>query len=96
MYKCNYEVEPRIIFAEGEEPWLTITTEVSKVDETSAIFYTAITYVILPNDSEKPRSATIMVSPKDHPGYEMALIEVAQAGKPAEGGSGSGEGVTGE
>ena len=96
MYKCNYEVEPRIIFAEGEEPWLTITTEVSKVDETSAIFYTAITYVIQPNDSEKPRSATIMVSPKDHPGYEMALIEVAQAGKPAEGGSGSGEGVTGE
>ena len=101
MYKCNYEVEPRIIFAEGEEPWLEVSTEVSKEDESSNFYYTAITYVIQPNDSENPRAATIMVSPKDHPGYEMALIEVAQAGKPAasegEGGSGEGEGsVSGE
>ncbi|MBR4687055.1 MAG: hypothetical protein IKP01_01975, partial [Bacteroidales bacterium] len=98
MYKCNYEVEPRIIFAEGEEPWLSVTTEVSKEDESSNFYYTAITYVIRPNDSQNRRAATIMVSPKDHPGYEMALIEVAQAGKPAEGEGegGSGEGESGE
>ena len=96
MYKCNYEVEPRIIFAEGEEPWLSVTTEVSKEDESSNFYYTAITYVIQPNDSENRRAATIMVSPKDHPGYEMALIEVAQAGKAAAGeGEGSGEGEGG-
>ena len=88
MYKCNYEVEPRVDFPEGVEPWLTVTAEVSKENEDSDYYYTSIKYVILPNDSQDPRTATIMVSPKDHPGYEMALIEVTQAGKPAEGGSG--------
>ena len=91
MYKCNYEVEPRVDFPEGVEPWLTVTAEVSKENEDSDYYYTSIKYVILPNDSQDPRTATIMVSPKDHPGYEMALIEVTQAGKPAEGEGGSGE-----
>ena len=89
MYKCNYEVAPRIEFAEGVEPWLTLKTEVSQEDESSDFYYTAITYVIQPNDSQSPRSATIKVSPIDHPDYEMDLIQVNQAGKPA-------EGVTGE
>ena len=98
MYKCNYEVEPSILFAEGEEPWLTVTTEVTKEDESSNFYYTAITYVIQANDSQNPRSATIKVSPKDHPAYEMDLIKVVQAGKSAEGegGSGEGEGGSGE
>ena len=89
MYKCNYEVAPRIEFAEGVEPWLTLKTEVSQEDESSDFYYTAITYVIQPNDSQSPRSATIKVSPIDHPDYEMDLIQVNQAGKSA-------EGVTGE
>ena len=89
MYKCNYEVAPRIEFAEGVEPWLTLKTEVSQEDESSDFYYTAITYVIQPNDSQSPRSATIKVSPIDHPDYEMDLIQVSQAGKSA-------EGVTGE
>ena len=89
MYKCNYEVAPRIEFAEGVEPWLTLKTEVSQEDESSDFYYTAITYVIQPNDSQGPRSATIKVSPIDHPDYEMDLIQVNQAGKSA-------EGVTGE
>ena len=91
MYKCNYEVEPRVDFPEGVEPWLTVTAEVSKENEDSDYYYTSIKYVIFPNDSQEQRSATIMVSPKDHPGYEMALIEVTQAGKPAEGGNGFAE-----
>ena len=105
MYKCNYEMVPKVEFAEGEEPWLTVTAEVTKLDESSEISYTAVTYVIQPNDSQEQRSKTIMVSPKDHPGYEIALIEITQAGKAAEGegeggsgegGSSEGEGESGE
>ena len=87
MYKCNYEVEPRVEFPEGVEPWLTVTAEVSKESEDSDYYYTSIKYVILPNDSQNSRTATIKVSPKDNPSYEMDLIKVAQAGKPAESGS---------
>ena len=90
MYKCNYEMMPSVVFDEGEEPWLTVTSEVTKVEESSRIYYSAVTFVIAPNESAEPRSKTIKVSPKDHPGYEIDLIRISQAGKSSEGEGGSG------
>ena len=68
-----------------------MTSEVTKVEESSRIYYSAVTFVIAPNESAEPRSKTIKVSPKDHPGYEIDLIQISQAGKSAEGESGSEE-----
>ena len=75
----NFEPEVSCIFPEGVEPWLTAKVEADDV-------YYVLTYDVAANTSAEARTGVIVVSPKDHPGFEMFRVTVNQAA--AEAGSG--------
>ena len=77
-FDANFELEATCVFPEGVEPWLT-----AKIVVVENI--TALTYDILANPTPDTRTGVIVVSPKDHPGFEMARITVTQAGVKPEG-----------
>ena len=77
-FDANFELEATCVFPEGVEPWLT-----AKIVVVENI--TALTYDILANPSQEARTGVIVVSPKDHPGFEVARITVTQAGAKPEG-----------
>jgi len=80
-FEANCELEASCIFPEGVEPWLTAKMEVTEN-------VPVLTYDIAANASTEARTGVIIVSPKDHPGFELFRVTVTQAGKPAETGSG--------
>ena len=92
-YKSNYELIVKVLPEEAES-WLTLKTEVTKVDESSEMSYTVVGYEIPANETAEARSARIAVYPKDHPDFEVDAekysFTITQAGKPAEG-TGTGE-----
>jgi len=76
-FSTNSELEFEGVFPEGVEPWFTVTPE------TAEGFY-SLGIAVQANEAAEARSACILISPKDHPGFEMERITVNQAGKPAE------------
>lgn len=89
-FKGNCELIIKVIPEEAES-WLTLKTEVNKVDETSNVSYTSVKYDVQANETSEDRSAYIAVYPKDHPDFEVKGFTFTQKGKPAEGGNGSAE-----
>ena len=78
-FEANFEPEVSCLFPEGVEPWLTAKME-------AAEGYYVLTYDVAANTAAESRSAVIVVSPKDHPGFETFRVTVTQAA--AETGSG--------
>ncbi|MBQ6286740.1 MAG: hypothetical protein IJK73_03675 [Bacteroidales bacterium] len=73
-FETNSSLDARCTFPAGVEPWISIGFKT--VNEVSSL-----TYDVKANTSANPRSATIIVTPKDNPGFEIARITVNQAGK---------------
>lgn len=77
-FEANFDLEATGAFPEGVEPWLTVKTEVVEGVR-------VLTYDVAANESAEARAAAIVVSPKDHPGFELFRITVNQAkAEPAE------------
>ena len=78
-FLANFDLEAAGSFPEGVEPWITAKVEI--VEGVSVL-----TYDVAVNTAAEARSAVVVVSPKDHPGYEVFRVTVTQAA--AETGSG--------
>ena len=71
-FETNTELDAACVFPEGVEPWLTV-----KMETVEGV--PVLTYDVAANAAETPRSGVIVVSPKDHPGFEMFRVTVNQA-----------------
>ena len=76
-FEAGYELEAECVFPEEVEPWITARFEADPP-------YATLVYDVAPNDTTEARSASIIVRPLGHPAYQVAVITVNQAGKPAE------------
>ena len=70
-FKTNTELVATCVFPEGVEPWITAKVE-------SADNFVSLSYDVKANTSGKTRTAVIVVTPKDNPGFEAARITVTQ------------------
>ena len=84
-FEANFALEAAGVYPEGTDPWLDVRMETV---ENVAV----LTCDVQANPAAEPRTAEILVCPKGHPGYELYKVTVTQAGKPEEGGSGTGSG----
>ena len=71
-FEANYEPEAVCEFPEGVEPWLTV-----KMETVEGVL--VLTYDVAANAATEARSAAIVLSPKDHPGFEVFRVKVDQA-----------------
>ena len=80
-FESNFDLDAAGVFPEGVEPWLTV-----KMETVEGI--PVLTYDIAANTTQEARQAVIVVSPKDHPGFEVFRVAVTQAAAPETTGSG--------
>ena len=80
-FESNFELEASCDFPEGVEPWLT-----SKLETVEDI--PVLTYDVAANTATEARTGVIVVSPKDHPGFEVFRVTVNQAAAEAAAGTG--------
>ena len=71
-FQANFELDAACVFPEGVEPWLT-----AKVETEEGV--SVLKYDVAANTAAEARSAAIVLSPKDHPGFEMFRVTVSQA-----------------
>ena len=71
-FETNTELDAACVFPEGVEPWLTV-----KMETVEGV--PVLTYDVAANAAATPRTGVIVVSPKDHPGFEMFRVTVNQA-----------------
>ena len=84
-FEANFDLDAACVFPEGVEPWLT-----AKLETVEGV--PVLTYDVAANTAAEAREGVIVVSPKDHPGFEVFRVTVKQAA--AE--TGSGETGSGE
>ena len=77
-FEANYEL---VVPSEGVEPWLTVKMEVVEG-------IPVLTYDVAANTATEARTGVIVVSPKDHPGFEVFRVTVNQAAAEAPAGTG--------
>ena len=80
-FESNFDLEAAGVFPEGVEPWLTVKMEVLEG-------IPVLTYDVAANTATEARTGIIVVSPKDHPGFEMFRVTVNQAAAEAPAGTG--------
>ena len=80
-FESNFDLDAAGVFPEGVEPWLTV-----KMETVEGI--PVLTYDIAANAAAEARTGVIVVSPKDHPGFEVFRVTVTQAAAPETTGSG--------
>ena len=81
-FLANFELDAACVFPEGVEPWITAKMEI--VEGVSVL-----TYDVAANTAAEPRSADIVVCPKDHPGFELFRVTVSQAKAEADANTGN-------
>lgn len=81
-FESNFDLDAACVFPEGVEPWLT-----AKMDVVEGI--PVLSYDVAANTATEARTGVIVVSPKDHPGFEVFRVTVNQAA--AEAATGNGE-----
>ena len=67
LFQANFELDAACV-----EPWLTV-----KMETVEGI--PVLTYDVAANPAAEARTGVIVVSPKDHPGFEMFRVTVNQA-----------------
>ena len=80
-FEANFDLDAATVFPEGVEPWFTV-----KMETVEGI--PVLTYDIDANTAQAPREGVIVVSPKDHPGFEVFRFTFTQAAAPEAAGSG--------
>ena len=80
-FESNFDLDAAGVFPEGVEPWLTV-----KMETVEGI--PVLTYDVAANAAPEARTGVIVVSPKDHPGFEVFRVTVTQAAAPETTGSG--------
>ena len=83
-FQANFELDAAGVFPEGVEPWITVKMET--VEGVSVL-----NYDVAANTAAEPRSADIVVSPKDHPDFELFRVTVGQAKADAEADANTGD-----
>ena len=80
-FESNFDLDAAAVFPEGVEPWLTVKMEVMEG-------IPVLTYDVAANTATEARTGVIVVSPKDHPGFEVFRVTVNQAAAEAPTGTG--------
>ena len=80
-FESNFDLEAAAVFPEGVEPWLTVKMEVLEG-------IPVLTYDVAANTAAEARTGVVVVSPKDHPGFEVFRVTVKQAAAEAPAGTG--------